>query len=69
MTKLNLVTTFAFAVFAVAALSIEPAAALIVPARLLHLIEPAYATVPAPIIGAGLPALAILAGGCWLVRH
>jgi hypothetical protein len=35
-------------------------------------IEPALAgptvSVPAPIIGAGLPALAILGGGYWLVR-
>jgi hypothetical protein len=35
-------------------------------------IEPALAgptaPVPAPIIGAGLPALAILGGGYWLVR-
>ena len=33
------------------------------------LIEPALATpVPAPIVGAGLPALAILGGGYWLIR-
>ncbi len=35
------------------------------------LIEPALAgvtPVPAPVVGAGLPALAILAGGYWLVR-
>ena len=36
------------------------------------LIEPAFAgptvTTPAPIIGAGLPALAILGGGYWLIR-
>jgi lipopolysaccharide export LptBFGC system permease protein LptF len=33
-------------------------------------IEPALAGtgVPAPIIGAGLPALAILGGGYWLIR-
>ena len=34
-------------------------------------VEPAFASVtpvPAPLIGAGLPALAILAGGFWLVR-
>ena len=33
-------------------------------------IEPAFAglTVPAPIVGAGLPALAVLAGGYWLIR-
>jgi hypothetical protein len=37
---------------------------------LIALIEPAFAglNVPAPIIGAGLPALAILGGGYWLVR-
>ena len=36
----------------------------------LSLVEPAFATapVPAPLIGAGLPALAILGGGYWLVR-
>jgi hypothetical protein len=35
-------------------------------------IEPAFAgngaAVPGPIIGAGLPALAILGGGYWLIR-
>jgi hypothetical protein len=34
-------------------------------------IEPAFAgpaSVPAPIIGAGVPALAILGGGYWLIR-
>ena len=38
---------------------------------LIALIEPAFAQpapVPGPIIGAGLPALAILGGGYWLVR-
>jgi hypothetical protein len=37
---------------------------------LIALIEPALAgnSVPAPIVGAGLPALAILGGGYWLVR-
>ena len=38
----------------------------------LSLVEPAFAgnnhAVPAPLLGAGLPALAILAGGFWLVR-
>jgi hypothetical protein len=33
-------------------------------------IEPAFASVvPAPIVGAGLPALAILGGGYWLIRR
>ena len=69
MTKLNLVAPFVFAVLAVTAVSIEPAAALIAPTRVLHLIEPAAAApVPGPIIGAGLPALAILAGAYWFVR-
>ena len=33
-------------------------------------IQPAFAVeaVPAPIIGAGLPVLAVLAGGYWVVR-
>jgi hypothetical protein len=33
-------------------------------------IQPAFAfpAVPGPIIGAGLPALAVLAGGYWLIR-
>jgi hypothetical protein len=37
---------------------------------MIALIEPAFAgtPVPAPIIGAGLPALAILGGGYWLVK-
>ena len=37
----------------------------------LSLVEPAFADVvpvPAPLIGAGLPALAILGGGYWLIR-
>ena len=53
-TKLNLVAPLAFAVLCVIAASIEPALATV--------------PVPAPIIGAGLPALAILAGGYWLIR-
>ena len=35
-------------------------------------IEPALAGtpgVPAPIVGAGLPALALLAGGYWVIRR
>jgi hypothetical protein len=33
-------------------------------------IEPAFAgaPVPAPIVGAGLPVLAVLGGGYWLIR-
>jgi hypothetical protein len=36
----------------------------------IALIEPAFAfaAVPGPIIGAGLPALAVLGGGYWLVK-
>jgi lipopolysaccharide export LptBFGC system permease protein LptF len=44
----------AFAVFGLAATSIDPALA--------------GTPVPAPVIAAGLPALAILAGGYWLIR-
>jgi hypothetical protein len=35
-------------------------------------IQPAFALkqiVPAPIVGAGLPALAVVAGGYWLLRR
>jgi hypothetical protein len=44
-----------------------PVAALIIAAVS---IEPAFAgtPVPAPIIGAGLPVLAVLGGGYWLIR-
>jgi lipopolysaccharide export LptBFGC system permease protein LptF len=52
--KLNLVVPLAFAVLGLTAASIEPALA--------------KQAVPAPVIGAGLPALAILAGGYWLIR-
>ena len=53
-TKLNLVALLAFAVLCV----------------MVALMEPALANVPvpAPLIGAGLPALAILGGGYWLIR-
>jgi len=55
-TRLNLVVPFAFAVLGVIIAMIEPAFAVLgVP-------------VPAPIVGAGLPALAILGGGYWLVK-
>jgi hypothetical protein len=53
-TKLNLVAPLAFLVLCVTAASIEPALATV--------------PVPAPLVGAGLPALAILAGGYWLIR-
>ena len=53
-TKLNLVAPLALAVLGVIAASTEAALA--------------GTVVPAPIIGAGLPALAILAGGYWLIR-
>jgi hypothetical protein len=45
-----------------------PVAALIIAAVS---IEPAFAgtaNVPAPILGAGLPAFAVLGGGYWLIR-
>jgi len=54
--RLNFVVSFAFALLGLIVASIEPAfAGLKVP-------------VPAPLIGAGLPAMAVLAGGYWLVR-
>ena len=53
-TKFNLVAPLAFAVLGITAVSIEPALAGV--------------NVPAPLVGAGLPALAILAGGYWLIR-
>ena len=52
--KLNLVPV-AFAVLGLTGASIEPALA-------------GVSQVPAPVIAAGLPALAILAGGYWLIR-
>jgi hypothetical protein len=54
MPKLNLIAPFAFAVLAVTAASVEPALA--------------GNPVPGPIIGAGLPVLAVLGGGYWLIR-
>jgi hypothetical protein len=53
-TKVNVVAPFALAVLGVIAL-IEPALAQVAPT-------------PAPLIGAGLPAVAVLAGGYWLIR-
>jgi uncharacterized membrane protein len=54
-TKLNLVAPFALAALGIIGASIEPALA-------------GPVSVPAPIVGAGLPALGILAGGYWLIR-
>ena len=54
--RLNFVVSFAFALLGLIVASIEPAlAGFQVP-------------VPAPLIGAGLPAMAVLAGGYWLIR-
>jgi hypothetical protein len=53
-TKLNLVAAFALVTLGVIVASIEPVFA--------------QDAVPAPIVGAGLPALAILGGGYWLIR-
>jgi hypothetical protein len=52
---LNFGAPFALVALGVIVASIEPALA-------------GPASVPAPIIGAGLPALAILGGGYWLIR-
>jgi hypothetical protein len=54
-TKLNLVPPFAFSALGVVIASIEPAFA-------------GLAGVPAPVVGAGLPVIAVLAGGYWLIR-
>ncbi len=54
-TKLNVVTPFALAALGVIIALIEPAFAFVTP-------------VPAPIVGAGLPALAVLGGGYWLIK-
>jgi hypothetical protein len=55
MIRLNFIVSFAFALLAAITALIEPALA-------------GVATVPAPVIGAGLPVLAVLGGGYWLVR-
>jgi len=54
-TKLNVVASFALGALGVIIASIEPAFAGNTP-------------VPAPIVGAGLPVLAVLGGGYWLVK-
>jgi hypothetical protein len=54
-TKLSFVASLAYAVFGIIT-AIEPALAI------------NKTPVPAPLIGAGLPAMAVLAGGYWLVR-
>jgi len=54
--RLNFVVSFAFALLGLIVASIEPAFAGL------------KVQVPAPLIGAGLPAMAVLAGGYWLVR-
>jgi hypothetical protein len=53
-TKLKPIAPLAFAVLCVTAVSMEPALA--------------GNPVPAPVIGGGLPVLATLAGGYWLIR-
>jgi hypothetical protein len=53
--RLNLVAPFTLAVLGVIIALIEPALAQAAPT-------------PAPLIGAGLPAVAVLGGGYWLTR-
>jgi hypothetical protein len=55
-TKLYFVAPFALAALGVILASIEPALA-----GVEH-------SVPAPLIGAGLPAFAVLGGGYWLIK-
>jgi hypothetical protein len=54
-TKLKIVAPFALAVVGAIVASIEPAFAI-------------STEVPAPLIGAGLPAFAVLVGGYWLFK-
>jgi hypothetical protein len=54
--RLHFVVSFAFALLGLIVASIEPAFA------------GTKVPIPAPLIGAGLPAMAVLAGGYWLVR-
>ena len=54
-TKLNVIAPFALAAFGGVIALTGPALA-------------GGATVPAPIIGAGLPVLVVLGGGYWLVK-
>jgi hypothetical protein len=56
LTKLKLLAPLAFAVLGITAASIESALA-------------AKTIVPGPIVGAGLPALAVVAGGYWVLRR
>jgi hypothetical protein len=54
-TKLNVVAPFAFAALGVIIALIEPALAGVI-------------STPAPVIGVGLPAIAVVAGGYLLIR-
>jgi hypothetical protein len=47
---------------------IAPLTVLVVAASIESALAGPGTPVPAPVIGAGLPALAILAGGYWLIR-
>jgi hypothetical protein len=55
-TKVNLIAPFALAALGVIIVAVEPAFA------------GPTTPVPAPIIGAGLPVLAVLGGGYWLIK-
>jgi hypothetical protein len=69
-TKLNVVAPFALAALAVMIALIEPAFAIVPVPDHIPGADPSIvlASVPGPIVGAGLPALAILSGGYWLIR-
>jgi hypothetical protein len=68
--RLNAVAPFALAALGVMIALIEPAFAIMPVSAHIPGAEPSIvlAAVPGPIVGAGLPALAILSVGYWLIK-